>query len=328
MNRPSVLGVVAASSAFGLVSCQDAAESEMVRPVDSAIVELRDGPTERELTAETQVIMLGTGTPIPDPHRAGPSIAVVHRGQAYLFDVGSGAIQNATLARYTYDIPSLYPTEICCVFITHLHSDHTLDYAELNFTMWWRRRVPVRAFGPVGLAEMTTGMLHMMQPDINMRESSDQPIMMPQGYRPVVTEIEDGIVLEQDGLTVEAFGVNHGDSKPAFGFRVTTAEKRVVISGDTAINDRLREMAAGVDILIHEVISDRGLLRNSEGFQAYHRRSHTTASDLGRLAHEARPALLVLHHGLFYGIPEREILDEVRATYDGDVVLADDLDRF
>ena len=87
-------------------------------------------------------------------------------------------------------------------------------------------------------------------------------------------------------------------------------------------------MAIGTDILFHEVISDSGLLRNSEAFQAYHRRSHIQATDLGRLADRVRPGLLVLYHGLYYGLPETTVLDEVRSTYDGKVVLANDLDTF
>ncbi len=66
----------------------------------------------------------------------------------------------------------------------------------------------------------------------------------------------------------------------------------------------------------------------SEFWQKYHRSYHTIASDLGALATEARPGLLVLYHGLFYGVPEAVVLDEVRTTYDGEVVLADDLDIF
>jgi ribonuclease BN (tRNA processing enzyme) len=83
-----------------------------------------------------------------------------------------------------------------------------------------------------------------------------------------------------------------------------------------------------VDLLFHEVISDSGLAKSSEFWQKYHRSAHTVASDLGNLASEARPGLLVLYHGLFYGVPEAIIVDEVEATYNGKVVLANDLDVF
>jgi ribonuclease BN (tRNA processing enzyme) len=311
-----------------LGGCGGEPTTEYATVVDSAVVELREGVTERELTAGTRVIVLGTGTPIPDAHRAGPGIAIVHKGESYLFDVGAGVIRNATTARYKYDIPSLYPTEICCAFITHMHSDHTLDFVELNFTMWWRRREALLAFGPTGLEETAAGMIAMMQPDIRTRSSGTQPVMAVETYRPVVKEISEGVVFTKDDLTIEAFNVPHGDIKPAFGYKVTTDDLTVVISGDTAYSEELLEMATGADILLHEVISDEGLLRNSESFQAYHKRSHTTATDLGRLAAVAKPDLLVLYHGLHYGLPEPGVLDEVRSVYDGKVVLANDIDVF
>ncbi len=137
-----------------------------------------------------------------------------------------------------------------------------------------------------------------------------------------------GVVFEKDDLKIEAFPVDHGDIKPAFGYRITTDDKTIVISGDTAISAKLEEMATGADILFHEVISDKGLTRTSESFQAYHMRSHTRATELGKLASRIKPGLLVLYHGLFYGLPESIVLDEVRQEYAGPVVLANDLDAF
>ena len=309
-------------------ACHRHEESGFAIDIESAIVELREGPTEAEISAPTRVVVLGTGTPIPNPHRAGPSVAVVHKGETYLFDVGAGSVHNAVTARYKYDIPSMYTTQICCVFITHMHSDHTMDLVEVAYTMWWRRNHKVRAFGPTGLQEMVEGMEAMMMPDTRIRLSGTQPVQHPESYKVEVTEIVDGVVLEKSDLKVEAFSVNHGDIKPAFGYKVTAHDRTIVISGDTAISETLKEMARGVDILVHEVISDTGLERNSAGFQAYHKLSHTPASDLGRLASETRPGLLVLYHGLYYGVPEDLIVDEVKAAYDGEVVLADDLDIF
>lgn len=311
-------------------SCEDRkpGRNEFAKPIDSAVIEYRDAPTDVELAAETRVVMLGTGTPIPDPYRASAGVAVIHKGEAYLFDVGPGTIRNASRARYKYDIPSLYPSQICCVFITHMHSDHTLDYPELAFTLWWRRVDQLRIWGPTGIQEMTDGMYAMMAPDIRTRNSGSQPISGAASHEVDVTEINEGIVFEKDDLRIEAFEVSHGDIEPAFGYRVTTDDKTIVISGDTAISEKLSEMARGADILIHEVISDSGVTRTSERFQAYHRRSHTMASDLGRLASETKPGLLVLYHVLYYGVPESVIVDEIGATYDGPVVLADDIDIF
>jgi ribonuclease Z len=314
--------------AFLLAACQPSQDPPFAKVVQSAVIEVRDQPTQAELERDTQVVVLGTGTPVPDAHRAGPSIAVIHKGEAYIFDAGAGAMQNAITARYQYDIPSLYPSQICCVFFTHLHSDHTMDYIELAYTLWWRRRAPIFAWGPVGLEKMTQAMYEMMATDTAIRTSGINPVQNPDGYRVEVTEIEEGIVFEKDGMTVEAFAVEHGEIKPAFGYKITTDDRSIVISGDTAISEKLLEKSRGVDLLFHEVISDSGLARTTEFWRRYHRSSHTVASELGKLASEARPGLLILYHGLFYGVPEAVIVDEVRSTYDGDVVLANDLDLF
>ncbi|MDX1406431.1 MAG: MBL fold metallo-hydrolase, partial [Woeseiaceae bacterium] len=217
-----------------MISCQPNPEPRFAKVVSSAEVEVRDGPTAAEIETPTQVVVLGTGTPIPDAYRAGPSIAVVHKGQAYLFDIGAGAIRNATVARYMYDIPSLYPSQICCLFLTHLHSDHTTDYPELVATLWWRRQAPFSAWGPKGLIQMTNSMYEMMAQDIALRQAGTGPVDVRDSYKVDVTEIDDGVVFERDGMRIEAFSVNHGAIKPAFGYRITTADKRIVISGDTA----------------------------------------------------------------------------------------------
>lgn len=311
-----------------IAACDAPQEEQFAKVVPSATVEDRVEPSQAELDMPTQVVVLGTGTPIPDATRAGFSIAVIHKGETYLFDVGAGSIQNAVKARYKYDIPSLYPHQICCVFITHLHNDHTADYAELANVLWWRRREGIRAWGPQGLEALTEGMYKMMAPDIAIRTSGNQPVRNPDAYKIDVTEIGDGFVFQEDGLTVEAFAVNHGEVKPAFGYRVTTNDKSIVISGDTAYSEKVIEMSRGADILFHEVISDKGLATTSPAFQAYHRKSHTPAGELGRLADVARPRLLVLVHVLYYGMPEDLIVEEVLSTYDGEVVLANDLDRF
>jgi len=261
----SVIGKIAVVVIAALLTaCQETADEPFAKIVPSAVIEIREEPTQAELDQETQVVVLGTGNPVPDAYRAGPSIAIIHKGEAYLFDIGAGAIQNAVTARYKYDIPSLYPSQICCVFLTHMHSDHTMDYSELAYSLWWRRRQPLFAWGPEGLEQTTKGMYEMMATDTALRTSGVQPVQKPDAYKVNVTQIEEGVVFQKDDLKVEAFLVNHGEIKLAFGYRITTDDKTIVISGDTAISERVLEMSRGVDILFHEVISDSGLARNTE----------------------------------------------------------------
>lgn len=311
-----------------LASSLGACQSMLDELPVSAVIETRAEPSAAELARPTRVVVLGTGTPVPDRNRAGSSIAVIHKGQTYLFDVGAGAVHNATRARYLHNIPSLYPSQICCVFLTHLHSDHTMDYAELAYTLWWRRAEQLRAFGPVGLRDMTEGVHRMMAADTRIRTTGSQPVDNPDIVNVAVSEISAGIVFEENGLRVEAFDVAHGTIKPAFGYRITTDDKTIVISGDTAYSEKLIEMSRGADLLFHEVVSDAGLKRNTEYWQNYHRQAHTPASAVGRIASIAQPGTLVLYHGLFYGVAEDTVVNEVAEHFDGQIVLASDLDIF
>lgn len=279
--------------------------------------------------AETKVILLGTGTPVPSAERAGPGLAVVHDDRAYIFDLGHGSVQRMIQASKTKGIEALYPTNVTQVFISHLHSDHTLDYPELAATYWWRRQQPLRAIGPAGLQAMTDGYYEMLAADIKLRTSGSAPVANPDFYRVDVTEIaEDGIVFEENGVTVEAFTVPHGDIEPAYGYKITTPDKTVVFSGDTAYSEVLAEKARGVDVLVHEVISEEGLATQPPQWQAYHTAAHTRTSDLAKIANEARPGVLVLTHILTYGAPIESAKTEIEALYDGEVVLGNDLDEF
>lgn len=279
---------------------------------------------------QTRIVMLGTGTPAPDYQRSGPATAIIHKGQAYMFDAGGGMVKQAIKAWQTKDIPELDPLKICCLFFTHLHSDHMHDYAELPHNLWWARKSKLKAWGPVGLREMTDAMEKMLKVEVDLRtRGTPKPIIeYPDNYKVNVTEIQEGVVFQKDDLTIEAFPVPHGEIKPAFGYKITTAGRTIVISGDTGFSEKIIEKAKGVDVLIHEVASAKKLAELDDFWQLYHGTSHTPSDKLIEVANRARPKLLVLYHVLFLGATPEELLAEIHAGYDGKVVIANDLDVF
>lgn len=279
--------------------------------------------------AETRVIMLGTGTPLLSAERAGSGFAVIHDGEAYLFDAGHGTVQRAVQAFKTMNAPELNPPEIKNVFFSHLHSDHTLDYSELASTLWWERNARLNAYGPKGLQNMTNGYYEMQKVDIALRTGGIQPIRDKTMYKVAVHEIaKDGIIFNKNNVKVEAFSVDHGHITPAYGYKITTPDKTIVFSGDTTYSENLVKKAKGADILIHEVISEEGWNALPLNWQAYHDSSHMLTSKLAKVANKARPGLLVLTHVLHYDAPIETAYSEVKALYNGKVALANDLDEY
>src|SRR5262249_36313350 len=128
------------------------------------------GPPPTQVASQTKVVMLGSGTPAIDPDRSGPAIAVVVNDTAYLVDVGPGVVRRAKAAALAHNIKALEPTRLRVVFVTHLHSDHTVGYPDLILTPWTvGRRVPLEVYGPQGLKSMTEHLLAAYQVDITTR---------------------------------------------------------------------------------------------------------------------------------------------------------------
>ncbi len=280
------------------------------------------------LVAQTQVVMLGTGTPNPVPERSGPAVAIVVGGAAYLVDAGPGVVRRAAAAQRA-GIPALAQPNLRIVFLTHLHSDHTLGLADLMFSPWvLERTAPLEVYGPPGSADMVRHLAAAYAVDVRRRQDGWQP-QNRTGGRAVAHEVRPGLVYSDSNVRVTAFRVPHGNWPDAFGYRFETADRVVVVSGDTRASDAVVDACNGCDILVHEVYSDAGFRRLPPEWQRYHAAFHTSAADLAALAMRARPGLLVLYHGLTWGgVPLDSALAEVRAGFGGRVVLANDLDIY
>lgn len=278
-------------------------------------------------SARTTVVMLGTGTPIPDPDRFGPAVAVVVDSVAYLFDAGSGVMRRAAAAARD-GVSALEAPRISTLFLTHLHSDHTLGLADVLFTPWIQgRRAPLALYGPPGTARLVAGILDGNALDIAERiRSAGGPAAG--GERADVHEVAEGEVYRDARVVVRAFRVPHSAWEHAFGYRIETPDRVIVISGDTRASDAVVRACNGCDLLIHEVYAEAGFQTIPEGRKPYHAQAHTSAPQLARLATAARPRLLVLTHQLFFGASEATLLAEVRAGYAGAVVSARDLQRY
>lgn len=278
----------------------------------------------------TQVVMLGTGTPNPDPERSGPSVAIVVNDTPYLVDFGPGVVRRAAAMSPSYggSMPALEIKNLKHAFLTHLHSDHSAGLSDLILTPWVLERAqPLELYGPEGIAEMASHVLEAYRADIDYRVNGLEPANN-EGWRVNTHVVDEGVIFEDDNVRVEAFRVRHGTWENAFGYRFTTPDRVIVISGDAAPDENVERYAKGADILIHEVYSVEGFARRDPFWQKYHSTNHTSAHELGAIAERAKPDLLILYHVLFWGATEETVLREVREKYSGQVVLPADLDVF
>jgi|SRR5687768_2730126 ribonuclease BN (tRNA processing enzyme) len=274
----------------------------------------------------TKLVMLGTGNPSPKPDRSGPATVVLVDDVPYVIDCGPGLVRRWAEAVRVNRLKATVQ-DLRTVFITHLHTDHTLGYADLIFTPWTNQpggrpgaARPLEVYGPEGLGAMTNHLIAAYAEDVRVRTSEGGSRNRAGGTGPVVNshEIRPGVVYRDDRVTVNAFRVPHGNWEHAYGFRFRTPDKTIVISGDTAYSPVFAEQCAGCDILVHEggFASD-----NSSYFKA----SHISAEELARVAVDAKPKLLVLYH-------QRDANEAgvriIGSRFQGPVVVANDLQVF
>ena len=278
--------------------------------------------------SDFKVTLLGTGTPIPDPNRFGPSTLVEAGNKKLLFDAGRGVpirVRQLGLREGKIDV----------VFLTHYHSDHTAGIPDIWLTGWLgnSRQEPFRLIGPVGAKSLMANLESAYALDIKIRLEDEK--LPPGGIATVVEEFEqDGVVYDKDGVRVIAFTVDHGEAiKPAVGYRIEYKGHAVVISGDTRYNQNVIKYGTGVDVLIHEVCIARPELLSNAYYQ-FVIAHHTSPREAGQVFSLAKPKLSVYSHIVFLvgsAVPPATVDDLVagtRETYSGPLQVGADLMSF
>jgi ribonuclease Z len=226
------------------------AEQVMARVFDRAmgadpIAALPDG---------LHVGLCGSGSPMPDPTRAGPCTVVVAGKRLFVIDSGVGSAKNLSLM-------NLPPARVSAIFLTHFHSDHIADLGELMLQRWagGAAPAPVPVYGPTGVDEVVGGLMQAYQLDRGYRIAHHGPKVVPPagfGGAPHAFAISatgpDMTLIDEPDLKVSAFPVNHHPVEPAVGYLFVYKGRRVAVSGDTAVSPRLVAAVGGADVLVHE----------------------------------------------------------------------------
>ena len=275
----------------------------------------------------TRLVLLGTaGGPTPKVSRSAPAQAIVVGDRIYLVDCGEGVARQLAIAK-------LPVQHLRAVFITHQHSDHNAGYGPL-FLLGWTAGLStaVDTYGPPPLKEMTRLLFEAHEFDIELRTADEgRPPLVPL-VRPHDIKT-GGEIFRDDRVRVTAALNNPPPIAHSFAYRLDTADRSIVISGDTTYSEAVVTLARGADVLVHEVISreywERPDAPQPRSVIRHIIDSHTDAADAGRAAAAAGVKTLVLSHFVPTegpGTPTRDQwLASARRHFKGDVVVGEDL---
>lgn len=283
--------------------------------------------------------LCGSGSPLPDPTRAGPCSVVVAGRHVFIVDIGDGAARN--LPRM--GVPA---GRVEALFLTHFHSDHIDGMGNLFLQRWSgaTAKSPLPVYGPTGVEQVVAGFNAAYALDDGYRTAHHTAAIMPPGgaggaARPFAPPPGgSAVVYAADGLTVTAFNVNHAPATPSVGYRFDYKGRSAVLSGDTAPSTQLVQTARGTDLLVHEALQPRLVRVLTEALVAKHIDTvaqitrdilnyHTTPEQAAEEAKAAGVRYLLLNH-VVPPVPiafmDAAFLGDARAHFSGPVTIGKD----
>jgi ribonuclease Z len=272
-----------------------------------------------------ELVLLGTGCPQCDPDRRGPSNLIRAGKRQFLVDCGSGVTQRLVEA-------GAKGAAIDALFLTHLHTDHLVDFYQLVISSWHQGRDrPQRVFGPPGTKAFVEGTMALWGAERAQRIAHEKRASLV-AFQIDVTEISAGTVWDEGGVHVTAVAVAHQPVRHAFGFVFESGGHKVAFSGDTAYCPALIEAAKGADALVHECFLHAEMpvvpgLRSAETVAAV-ASYHTPSDQVGRVAREAGVKVLILNHFVPTRFDRHRLMDEVAGDFTGPVAIGEDLMRY
>ena len=250
-------------------------------------------------------LVCGSRSPLPHPRRAETCILINAGGSYYVIDVGDGSASN--LRSYGVNLG-----KIKAVLLTHLHSDHISDLADIHLGTWvaQSRTKRLDVYGPSGVEFVTKGFEDAYKLDFKYRNEHHGDEVAPiniVGFDPHPVDLLNPVVINENGLKVTAFKVPHDPVKPALGYRFDFKGRSIVISGDTSYSENLITYAKDADVLFHEAQANHILeimkgVANKAGNSLTAKvldditTYHTTPKDAAKVANLANVDHLVFYH--------------------------------
>lgn len=268
------------------------------------------------------IVLLGTGSPIPDPRRAGPATLVQAGGNNILFDCGRGVLMRLAAA-------GVMPPAVSAVVLTHMHSDHVTDLNDVITTHWVMNPEPadLKILGPRGTEALVEATLSMLAPDVGYRLDHHADLNHPPQVS--VIELSPGDRATIGACLLEAQATDHSPVRPTLGYRVTHGKAVAAIAGDTVPCPGLDAICAGAGAYVQTVIREDLVRmtpsRRLQDILDY----HSTVRQAAQTAQRAGARTLIMTHYVPPLLPGQEDVWRAMAAehFTGEIVLGDDLTR-
>ncbi|KAA1245771.1 ribonuclease Z [Mycobacterium simiae] len=271
-----------------------------------------------------EITLLGTGSPIPDPNRAGPSTLVRAGGQVFLVDCGRGVLQRAAAV-------GVGAAGLSALLLTHLHSDHIAELGDVIITSWVTNfspdPAPLPIIGPPGTAAVVQATLKAFGHDIGYRIAHHADLNTPPPIE--IHENTDGTVWDRDDVTIRVAPTDHRPVAPTIGFRIGYGGASVVLAGDTVPCATLDELASGADALVHTAIRKDILMHVPQQRVKDVCDYHSSVQEAAATAQRAGVGSLIMTHYVPAIVPGQENQWRALAAteFSGQIELGDDLHR-
>lgn len=290
--------------------------------------------------AKTTVVTVGTGSPIPTPHKMGPATLVIVDETPYLFDAGAGVQRRIqeSINNNPEKLKGVKVENITNIFLTHVHSDHILGLDEMIFGAWSgnSRKDPIDIYGPIETPELVSNLEKTYKSDVHVRLHGAEPAT-PEGYKAtgIATKIDE-VIYKDDKISVTAFKVDHGSWEDARGYLVETKDgKKIIIGGDNADPSLFIPYGENADMIVSEVytLTNFGegtfMLDNKDFWLNYFSEFHTSTKDLAQVMKTLKPKNLVTTHEITFNADSELILKEIKDFgYEGKVISSEDMQVF
>ena len=269
-----------------------------------------------------QLTLLGTGCPSVDYKRFGPANLVSSKKSYLLVDCGSGVTQRLKQAEVS-------TANIDALILTHLHSDHVVDFYQLIISSWHSYRIkPWKIYGPKGTKKFLTKIMNAWREERSLRISYESRSSIEAFKLDIVEFVDFGKIKIKD-FVFEYFRVDHYPVKYAYGFNFYNNKKKLTISGDTKPCENLLKYAQKCDVLLHEVfiegeIKEINKMRTKETLHNV-KSYHTTSSMVGKVASLTRCKKLVLTHFVPTQFNVKKLKSVVKKDYGKDPIIGKDL---